>query len=161
MKRLKKLGLASIGLLAIAFVASSCTGNFCTNLDKSRILFAIEPGVSTYYDSEIEADKALATMPETTSFKEKVEGSTLWRVVGKDADGNFAMSNPLATGEERYKFVKLDQLTSIISTATNAGAYRPSDRYFAAMDQKVLTNAFALANEDLATASATTSTEKI
>ena len=154
MKKLKKLGLASIGLLAIAFVASSCTGNFCTNLDKSRILFAIEPGVSTYYDSEVEADKALATMPETTSFKQQVEGSTLWRVVGKDKDGNFAMSNPLSSGEERYKFVKLDQLTTIITTATNAGAYRPSDRYFAALDQKVLVNAFALANKELSTASA-------
>ena len=149
MKRLKKLGLASVGLLALTFIATACTGNFCTTTDKSRILFAIEPGVSTYYDSEVEADKALATLPETSSFKEKVEGSTLWRVVGKDADGNFAMYD-----YKNEKYVKLEQLTTIITTATNAGSYRPSDRYFAAMDQKVLTAAFALANKDLATASA-------
>ena len=75
MKRLHKIGLVSIGLLAITFVATSCTGNFCTDLDKSRILFAIEPGVSTYYDTEEEAQDALNTsLAGTTSFKEQVEG---------------------------------------------------------------------------------------
>ena len=139
MKRLKKLGLASVGLLAFVFVASSCTASFCTTEDKSRILFAVEPGVSTYYDSEAAAQAALDSLEgKEYSFKEKVEGSNfVWRVVAKDADNNFAMYDKTAE-----KYVKLEQLTSIISTATNAGAYRPSDRYFAALDQKVLIKAF-------------------
>ena len=150
MKRLHKIGLVSIGLLAVAFVASSCTGNFCTNEDKSRILFAVEPGVSTYYDSEADAQDALNhSLAGTNSFKEQVEGSNVWRVVGKDADNNFAMMD-YSKGE----YVKLTQLETIIKNAANNGGYRPSDRYFAALDQKVLVSAFKNANVSLEEADA-------
>ena len=145
-----KIGLVSIGLLAITFVASSCTGNFCTNEDKSRILFAVEPGVSTYYDSEADAQDALSNaLAGTNSYKEQVEGSNVWRVVGKDTSNNFVMMD-YSKGE----FVKLTQLETIIKNAANNGGYCPSDRYFAAMDQKVLVNAFKNANTSLADADA-------
>ena len=150
MKRLHKIGLVSIGLLAITFVATSCTGNFCTDLDKSRILFAIEPGVSTYYDTEEEAQDALNTsLAGTTSFKEQVEGSNVWRVVAKDASSNFSMYD-----YSKNEFVKLTQLETIISSAANNGGYRPSDRYFVSMDQLVLTKAFETAGASLAEANA-------
>ena len=145
MKKLHKIGLVSVGLLAITFVASSCTASFCTVTDKSRILFAIEPGVSNYYDTEAEADAALALFPDTKSFKQQVEGSNVWRVVAKETDGDFAMYN-----ESTEKFEELSQLKTLISTATNAGAYRPSDRYFAALDQKVLVAAFKKAGKSYA-----------
>lgn len=149
MKRLHKIGLVSVGLLAITFVASACTASFCTTQDKSRILFAVEPGVSTYYDTEAEADAALASLPNTTSFKQQVEGSNVWRVVGKDVDGNFAMLD-----YKKGEYVKLTQLESIIKSAVTNGAYRPSDRYFAALDQKVLVEAYKTANVSLASANA-------
>ncbi len=149
MKRLHKIGLVSVGLLAIAFVASSCTGNFCTDQDKSRILFAIEPGVSTYYDSEAEAQSALNTLEGTKSYKEQVEGSNVWRVVGKDNSGNFAMFD-----YNKNEYVKLNQLETIINNAANVGGYRPSDRYFAALDQKVLVEAFKTSGASLADADA-------
>lgn len=143
MKRVHKIGLISAGLLAITFVASACTASFCTTKDKSRILFAVEPGVSTYYNTEAEADAALATL-DNRSFKQQVEGSNVWRVVGKDSENNFAMYD-----YKQEQFVKLTQLEGIIKNAANNGAYRPSDRYFAAMDQKVLVKAFETAGKSL------------
>ena len=150
MKRLHKIGLVSVGLLAITFVASSCTASFCTNMDKSRILFAVEPGVSTYYDTEAEANEALTTyLADTPSYKEQVAGSNVWRVVGKDQDGNLEMFD-----YKKNSYVKLEQLETIIKNAAANGAYRPSDRYFAALDQKVLVDAFKTANVSLADANA-------
>lgn len=136
MKRLHKIGLLSAGLLAITFVVTSCTGNFCTDQDKSRILFAVEPGVSTYYNTQEEALEAKASLHES-SIVEQVKGSNVWRVVGKDEAGSFAMYD-----YNQSKYVTLTQLGSIIGSAANNGAYRPSDRYFAALDQKVLEAAF-------------------
>ena len=148
MKRLHKIGLISAGLLAIAFVASACTASFCTEQDKSRILFAVEPGVSTYYNSEAEASEALnGALKDTHSYKEKVDGTNLWRVVAKDDKNNFAMYD-----YDKAEFCKLTQLDTIITNATAQGAYRPSDTYFAALDQKVLVAAFEKAGASLAEA---------
>ena len=52
MKKRNKIGLIAAGLVAIIFGATSCTANFCTNLEKGRIAFALEPGVSEYYNAE-------------------------------------------------------------------------------------------------------------
>ena len=151
MKRLHKIGLISFGLLAATFVASGCTGNFCTNLDKSRILFAIEPGVSTYYDTEEEAQNALEnSLAGTSSFKEQVEGSNLWRIVAKDSNSKFMMHDDVEN-----EYVVLTQLDTIITNAASNGGYRPSDRYFASMDQLVLTKAFETAGASLAEADVT------
>lgn len=147
MKRLHKIGLVSAGLLAITFVASGCTASFCTNEDKSRILFAVEPGVSTYYDTEADAQAALDTyLTDTPSYKEKVEGSNVWRVVGINQNGGNMMYD-----YKKQEYVTLTQLDSIIKSAANNGAYRPSNRYFAAMDQKVLVEAYKTAGVSLET----------
>ena len=61
MKKLHKLGLASFAIALGAIVLSGCTANFCSVKEKSRTLFAIEPGVSTYYNSEAEANEAKNT----------------------------------------------------------------------------------------------------
>ena len=150
MKRVHKIGLISVGLLAITFIASSCTASFCTEKDKGRILFAVEPGVSTYYDTEDQADAALGgPLYGTDSFKQKVEGANVWRVVGKTGNNYFQMVDP-STNE----YVPLTQLETIINNAATNGSYRPSDRYFAALDQKVLVEAFRVSGNDLATADA-------
>ena len=145
MKRRYKIGLITAGLLGMAVVASSCTASFCTVTDKSRILFAVEPGVSTYYDGEAKADEALAKIENKKSFKEKVEGTAdVWRVVARDENEDFMMFD-----YSKNEYVTLDQLKTIIDSATSNGAYRPSDEYFAAMDQKVLVKAFEKANQKL------------
>lgn len=151
MKRRHKIGLISAGLLAVAFAVSGCTGNFCTDSDKSRILFAIEPGVSTYYDSEEAANTAAASLEGGKSLVEKVDGANVYRLVAMDKDSEFSMRNP-KTGE----FEKLTQLSSIIYNATNGGAYRPSHEYFAALDQKVLVAAFEKSGKNLAESNAET-----
>ena len=148
MKRLHKIGLVSIGLLAVAFIATGCTASFCTEKDKSKILFAVEPGVSTYYNTESEATEALnGPLSGTQSFKQKVDGTNLWRVVSKDSDGDYTMFD-----YTKENFVKLTQLSNIIGTAMTQGSYRPSDAYFVAMDQKVLVSAFEKAGASLADA---------
>lgn len=153
MKRKHKLGLILTGLIGAAFIASGCTGNFCTNEDKSRILFAIESGVSTYYDDGTEAWAKAAEIGDR-SYAEQVKTKTneltnVWRVVALDSDYDYEMLNP-STG----KYEKLTQLSSIIKTATQAGAYRPSKEYFAALDQKVLERAYELRGASLLEATA-------
>ena len=53
-------------------VVTSCTSNFCTNIEKSRILFAVEPGVSTYYASYEEAVGALLAALAKGGYKVSV-----------------------------------------------------------------------------------------
>ena len=113
-----------------------------------RVLFAVEPGVSTYYDTEAEANDALKNqLKGTESYKEQVAGSQVWRVVGKDTTGAYSMYD-----YNKAQYVKLEQLDTILNSANTAGAYRPSARYFAALDQKVLVSAFNAAGASLAEA---------
>lgn len=146
MKRLRKLGLISAGLLAITFIVSSCTASFCTNTDKSRILFAIESGVSTYFDTEEEARNTTAKYSDNF-YVTPVDGTSVYRVIAKNTVGDFMMLN-YSTNE----FEALTQLTTIIKTATSAGAYRPSTEYFRELDQKVLERSFKASGVELSTA---------
>ena len=57
MKKSHKLALAGGLLLFTAITASSCTANMCTNLEKCRILFAYEPGISEYFKTREEANE--------------------------------------------------------------------------------------------------------
>ena len=51
MKRRNKLTLGIIGLATVALFASGCTANFCTPKEKSRIAYALEPGVSQFVNA--------------------------------------------------------------------------------------------------------------
>ena len=48
MKKRNKLALGILGLATVALFASGCTANFCTDIEKSRIAYALEPGVSEF-----------------------------------------------------------------------------------------------------------------
>lgn len=51
MKKKLKIGLLISALFGGTILLSSCTANFCTLKDQSRMLFAYENGVTTYYNS--------------------------------------------------------------------------------------------------------------
>ena len=141
MKRSKKLGLLAVAAVGGAIAISGCTANFCRNDEKCRMIFAIEPGVSRYYESE---EKALEAFNEHKGDQEnwsytitKVgSNDNLYRLVEKNGSGEFTKSN---------------QLTAINNAAKSKGIYIPSDEYFVALDQKVLEIAVSKAELDINT----------
>lgn len=129
MKKLHKIGLASFAIAFGAIVLSSCTANFCSVKEKSRILFAVEPGVSRYYNSEAEANEAKKS-GENYSYPvvQQVAGTDVWQLVEKDGS-NYTKSN---------------SINSVITAADKANVIIPSAEYFARLDREILI--FALAN---------------
>ena len=112
MKKRNKIALLALGLVAIAGAASSCTANFCTNIEKSRIAFAIEPGVSSFIVSE--------ERPAEDLIK-KDYGNNIYQIIEADEKG----------------FAHSSQMSTIISSAASAGIYTPSGEYLVAFDQIV------------------------
>ncbi len=129
MKKKFKFALTGGLLLVTAALASGCTSNFCTNEEKCRILFAIEPGVSTYYNTEDDAKKVgeeyVANNEGSTYTVDKVfdNNDSLYRLVETDKDG---------------KYVKSNQLSSIISQAKSKYYAIPCKDYFVAFDSRLL-----------------------
>lgn len=135
MKRRHKLGLLSIGLVATAFTLSACTASFCTNKEKSRILFAMEPGVTEYYNSKDAAltDQANAKYADSqgnvlytfTEPEQAFEGNNnIWKMVAyKTSDKN--------------SYYKSQQLSSINTTAASNGYSIPSIDFFRILDHLV------------------------
>lgn len=135
-----------VGVLLI----SGCTANFCSDADKTRILFALEPGVSTYVD----ADQLEAVKAEDEKTNEALEAGkkniytyelafedsvnpNLYRRVAKTVDGGF---------------LKSSQLTSVISTVKSQTNVVPTDEYFVTFDQILLEKTVELYNSDKADA---------
>lgn len=149
MKRRHKLGIFVVGLLASAYALSSCTANFCTNKEKSRILFAMEPGVSEYYNSKdaAEADRSNAKYYDKDgnakyAFTEPEQVFTgnenLWRMV--------AYSN-----SDKGSYYKSKELSSINTTALKNGFSIPTLEYFIAVDNLIINKAVEDAGYDKAT----------
>jgi len=119
-KRRNKLTLGIVGLAAVALFASGCTANFCTNIEKSRIAHALEPGVSKFlFEGTYDATDASIVKDDL------VEGK-LHQVVyiTRDADGNFAS----------YKNSAL--LSDILSSAKQSAVLLPSVDYFVQLDRE-------------------------
>ena len=122
MKKLHKIGLLSTILAVGAIVLSGCTANFCSVKEKSRILFAVEPGVSRYYESQ---EAANAAKVEGCSYPVDmaVDGTSVWQLVEyNDATG----------------FTKSSSLNSVIAAARKANVLVPDATYFGALDRAVL-----------------------
>ena len=138
MKKLHKLGVASIALAFGAVVLSSCTANFCSVKEKSRILFAVEPGVSEYFDSQAEAEAEAAKYSADEGYTyvtpEQISGTNIWQLV-LQKNGDYLVK------KEDGQYTGSDQLNSIISTAKKSNFVIPSAKYFAWVDQKVLLKA--------------------
>lgn len=133
MKKSLKIALTGGFLILTAAVASGCTSNFCKNIEKSRILFAIEPGVSEYFSSEEEAKKD-PKEGYTYTYEQVFETNpNLWRRVEVDNNGKYTKSN---------------QLSSIVSSCKNKYFTCPTIKYLMKMDQKILTMGIAGYNDN-------------
>ncbi len=113
MKKRNKVALLALGLVAIGMAASSCTANFCTNVEKSRIAFAVEPGVS-----EFVIDKTGSESFVENEFD--LNGTTVYQIVKVNEDNTYEHA---------------PQLNSIISSANSSGIYTPSKEYFINFDK--------------------------
>ena len=145
MKKSHKIALSVSAVTFAVLLTTSCTANFCSDIDKSRILFAVEPGVSEYIDLTGTAEEITAkkNQYEAASNEGKEEGkkntffwepvfgggsinTTLYRVVTKDYEGGY---------------VKSTILTSIVKSAKSNLGYQPLTEYFAVFDKVLLLKA--------------------
>ena len=118
MKKRTKLTIAGITVLAGALLLTGCTASFCSDNDKAHILYALDYGVSDYYDAEHKPEDA----------KQVFEGNTnIYYVINvpTDAGSGIGKTN---TG------------------AATAGIAIPDNEYFVAMDKLVLTKALKAEN---------------
>jgi YidC/Oxa1 family membrane protein insertase len=147
MKRKNKLLLGIVGLASVALFASGCTANFSTNEEKSRIAYALEPGVSKFVvEEDLEKNKKDSTV--VVQF----EGTKVYQLydVYKDENQNI-------TG---YSYSS--RLSSIISGAKSSYIPVPSIEYFVKLDKIVFNKAvseYNIANKttlDLSTVDAET-----
>lgn len=111
MKKRTKLSIAGISILAGALLLTGCTASFCSDNDKAHILYALDYGVSDYYDHEVDGSKPV------------FEGNTnIYYVVNMPTDAGSGLGKTNAD-------------------ATTAGIAVPQNEYFVKMDQLVLKKA--------------------
>lgn len=132
MKKRNKLGLGAICLAAVALFASGCTANFATNKEKSRIAYALEPGISKFVIKGSEEELAI-----NEEFKvNTINGITQVVEFSKNDDGSFK------------EFSNSSQLNSIIDGAKNSNILVPSKEYFVELDRLAFLKACEAYNAD-------------
>ena len=123
MKKRTKLTVLGLTLIAGSLILSGCTESFCSPNDKAHILYALDYGVSDYYDHQVEGSV------------QALEGNTnIYYVI------NIPTSTASGIGKVR-------------ADATKAGLPLPSNNYYVKMDQLVLENALLASNLDKSTVS--------
>ncbi len=128
MKKRTKLSIAGISILAGALLLTGCTASFCSDIDKAHILYALDYGVSDYYDHEVEFAKPV------------FEGNTkIYYVINVPTDAGSGLGKANAD-------------------ASAAGIQIPRNEYFVKMDQLVLKYAVEKYALDVNDSSITTAT---
>ena len=131
----KLLGVLGIGL-GVVFL-SSCTANFCSDVDKAQMAYPYEQGV-TVYCTESEYNTYKTENPQIIAYEESLGLS------GKAIEGNdnvfcYIPYEVNASGVTVYKAEKAKGLQdNIITPASNAGHNLPSLTYWARIDRYVL-----------------------
>lgn len=120
MKKGTKLGLGLTSLFLGAMVLTGCTNSFCSAKDKAHILYAIDFGVSQYYETEAEAQAAAGE------------------------NGKYGLINTIDGLSNVYYAAKLDNcksLQKIHDAAIKQGLSAPTLNYYIEMDNVVLRHA--------------------
>lgn len=134
MKRRNKLTLGMLGLAAVALFASGCTANFCTDIERSRIAYAVEPGVSQF-----QIEDSIDPADTTILYNEPVvAGSKIHQVVRitRNEEGQFLHYNYSST------------LTQILDSAKASSIAIPSWKYFVNLDKKAFEKSLKAYNAD-------------
>ena len=121
MKRRNKLTLGILGLATAALFISGCTANFCTEKEKSRIAYALEPGVSEFVVEGSELD-------DRTAFYNKPVGDTKIRqIIRPNMDENGNIIGYFGSG----------LMNQIYTSARASSISVPTINYFIDFDQEV------------------------
>ena len=133
-KRTKFKFLGALGLFAGALLLSGCVSNFCTPVEKARIAYPYDQGVTVYVDGE----SAVPEEYKTIAFKpyESEGNDDLYAYIPVDAEGLYTA--------EKASFLT----ETIIANAIKSDVSIPSYDFFKGMDQKLLDAAIAAANAD-------------
>ena len=115
MKKRNKLTLGIIGLATVALFAAGCTANFCTNIEKSRIAYALEPGATTFVVGDVDTSDGTEIV-QTIGNVHQITKTT------KDEEGNITSYDYSST------------LNTIISSAKSSSIKVPSKEYFYKFD---------------------------
>ena len=136
MKRKNKLTLGLVGLAAAALFVSGCTANFCTNKEKSRIAYALDPGVSEFVIEGSEKD-------DSSAFYNKViEGTKIHQIIRPNMDENGNIIGYFGSS-----------ITSqVMASAKSSAITVPSINYFIEYDQIAFKQIVAKYNADHADA---------
>lgn len=142
----KLLGVAGIGLGAV--LLSSCTANFCSDVDRAQMAYPYEQGV-TVYCNEDEYNSYKAENSAVIAYEESIN------VAGKAIDGNDKVFKYVPyTINDTGKYVvfgaaKASYLSgTIISGAYSSGYSLPSLKYWAEIDSRVLEASLFLAEKN-------------
>ena len=150
MKKALKFGLIAAGVSAGVLLISGCTQSFCSEEDNTRILFALEPGVSTYVDGEnLDAVKAEDNAVNDT-LEEGKKNVYTYDLVYED-EGNTSLYRRVASNSEGG-YLKSSYLSQVISTVKGQTGVVPTREYFTAIDQVLLNKTIELYNEQKAEA---------
>ena len=135
-KRTKVKLLGALGLAAGALMLSGCVSNFCSDIEKARIAYPYEQGVTVYVDGESAVPQEYRT-PELSFQPLKDKGNDeLWAYIPVNENGYYAAK-------------KAEYLTNnIIASAVSNKVSVPSYDYFKKMDQKLLEAAISAAKAD-------------
>ena len=128
--------LGALGLAAGALMLSGCVSNFCSDIEKARIAYPYEQGVTVYVDGESSVPQEYRT-PELSFQPLKDKGNDeLWAYIPVNENGYYAAK-------------KAEYLTNnIIASAVSYKVSVPSYDYFKKMDQKLLEAAISAAKAD-------------
>lgn len=134
MKKSAKIKLlGGLVLVGGAFALSSCTASFCSNSDLAGLGYAYEQGVTVYCDADEIPEEYRG---EGLSWKVYDDNDSLYAYIPVNADGTYAAK----------KAQYLD--SNVLASAASSHYVAPTYEFWKALDQKVLDEAIATANEN-------------
>ena len=169
-KRTRKL-LFGIGLTLLSVgLVSGCTHNYCSDTDKARIMFALDPGISTFID-ENERVEYVTKFYEKNEGREKkwgiyasrpfADNENFWQLTEWDNSYDYIQSKNVVvtryTEDKKVEYLPaleagVDSVvnksikTARDTTASNGGA-KPTLEYYLSYDKMVLLHAMAVYNQ--------------
>lgn len=148
MKKKFKIGLLISAIFGGIVFLSSCTANFCTLKDQSRMLFAYENGVTAYYSGKDAKASADACVDLDDCY---FDGPNLM-VLTNTTDKAFTIATPIAEFSDVYTITKYENSPNIVEAikkGKDAGINVPDlenkdDQleFFAVLDRFVLQDSF-------------------
>ena len=132
MKRRNKLTLGILGLATAALFISGCTANFCTEKEKSRIAYALEPGVSEFVVEGSELDD------RTALYNQPVGETKIRQIIRPNMDENGNIIGYFGSG----------LMNQIYNSARTSSISVPTINYFVDFDQEVFNLAVNSYNAD-------------